>query len=80
MVSPFSSARRMILSSMSVMLRTKVTARPLARSQRCTTSKATMERACPTWHRSYTVMPQTYMRTWPGSSGENASNARDSVL
>ena len=25
-------------------------------------------------------MPQTYMRTWPGSSGDKGSSARDSVL
>mgnify|MGYP007013246636 CR=1 FL=1 len=47
MVSLFSMARLMILSSMSVMLRTKVTRRPEALSQRCTTSNATIERAWP---------------------------------
>ena len=47
--SPFSCARLMILSSMSVMLRTYVTASPLARSHRRTTSNATMTRAWPRW-------------------------------
>ena len=70
----------MILSSMSVMLRTKVTRKPLLFSQRCATSKATAERAWPIWHRSYTVMPHTYMRTWPGSIGEKSTSPRESVL
>jgi hypothetical protein len=52
MGSSFSTARRMILSSMSVMLRTKVTRRPEALSQRCTTSNTTLARAWPMWHRS----------------------------
>ena len=70
----------MILSSMSVMLRTYVTCMPPLRSQRWTTSNATVALAWPTWHRSYTVMPQTYIRTWPACSGENSSKARVSVL
>ena len=37
------------------------------------TSKTTLARACPMWHRSYTVTPQTYMPTLPGTSGTNGS-------
>ena len=36
-------------------------------------SNATLARACPMWHRSYTVTPHTYMRTLPGTSGTNGS-------
>src|SRR5574340_1023553 len=39
-------------------------------------SNTTNTRAWPRWHRSYTVMPQTYMRTWPGVSGTNSSLVR----
>src|SRR4030065_253593 len=36
-------------------------------------SNATLARACPMWHRSYTVTPHTYMRTLPGTRGTNGS-------
>src|SRR5512139_2568109 len=39
-------------------------------------SNTTNTRACPKWHRSYTVMPHTYMRTRPGVSGTNSSLVR----
>jgi len=45
--SRFSCARLMILSSISVMLRTEVTAKFDARSQRRTTSNTSITRACP---------------------------------
>ena len=49
---PSAAARRMILSSMSVTLRTNRTSKPEARRCRTITSNATSMRACPTWHRS----------------------------
>src|SRR5437667_97695 len=44
------------------------------------TSKTMALRACPMWQRSYTVTPQTYIRTSPGTSGLNSSSRRVSVL
>ena len=49
---PSVAARRMILSSTSVTLRTKRTSNPEARKWRTMTSKATNLRACPTWQMS----------------------------
>jgi hypothetical protein len=56
-----SRARSMILSSMSVMLRTYLTSKPVARSQRTTMSNVVKVRALPMWMKSYTVGPQTYI-------------------
>jgi len=39
-----------------------------------------MARAWPRWQRSYTVMPHTYMRTWPDARGANGSRRRVRVL
>src|SRR4029453_13907645 len=78
-VTPSAAARRMILSSTSVKLRTKRTFPPFERRERTIPSKARALRACPTWDRSYTVTPQEYMRTSP-DVGVKSSLLRVMVL
>ena len=77
-VRPSTSARAMILSSMSVTLETKRTSRPDQVRYRRRTSHATLKRPWPRWGSSYTVGPHTYMDTCPGwrrSSGVVTPNA-----
>ena len=56
---PRSAARSMILSSMSVMLETYVTSRPLNRRYRRSTSNTSENRPCPRWGTPSTVGPHT---------------------
>src|SRR3954468_16323773 len=56
---------------MSVMLCTSVASYPRAASQRRSHMPMTNGRALPMCARSYTVGPQTYMRTGPGTSGRS---------
>ena len=69
----------MILSSTSVTLRTQVTSRPPARSQRCRTSSTIALRRCPTCGAACTVGPQTYTPAAPSRRGSNGRTDRVAV-
>src|SRR5688500_11754872 len=76
---PSAADTLMILSSMSVTLRTNVTSLPNAISQRRSTSNETPERMWPTCGAAWTVGPQTYIPTVPSTSGVNGRTWRARV-
>ncbi len=69
-----------VMCPTSVMFMTSVTVKPSSSSARRMRSESMYVRKFPRCAVRYTVGPQAYILTWPGSTGRTSSSSRVSVL